>query len=139
MSENSEDSFVFKSDEKREILKITSNGEFFIRGVKVPQDENEGKAVCRALKHFLRAALQDPISESLTSTIRLLNINLNSDHFKLVSTGIRTHVEFMGHEVWNSDIVLSENEILPHIVHKTKEIMGTIRGLEVEKVLDVIK
>ena len=43
-----------------ELLKIAEDG-FYIRGVKVPVDENEGKAVYKAIKQFLvESALRNP-------------------------------------------------------------------------------
>ena len=43
-----------------ELLKISEDG-FYVRGVKVPVDENEGKAVYKAIKQFLvESALRNP-------------------------------------------------------------------------------
>lgn len=43
-----------------ELLKIAEDG-FYVRGVKVPVDENEGKAVYNAIKCFLvETALRRP-------------------------------------------------------------------------------
>jgi hypothetical protein len=51
MSAPPENNIVFHSS-KAEILKVAEDG-FYVRGVKVPVDDNEAAAVYRAFKEFL--------------------------------------------------------------------------------------
>jgi hypothetical protein len=49
--ENEESSITFHTPQS-EMLKITSDG-FYVRGIKVPADEQEAESVYRAFKEFL--------------------------------------------------------------------------------------
>jgi hypothetical protein len=46
------DTIVFTLNPNREVLKISPEG-FWVRGVKVPQDEKEAESVYKAFRQFL--------------------------------------------------------------------------------------
>ena len=43
---------IFNVDNEQELLKVTKTG-FYVRGVKVPQDDREAEIVCNAFREFL--------------------------------------------------------------------------------------
>ena len=53
--ENSEPNLVFNAGSSMEMVRITEDG-FYVRGVKVPADENEAAAVYKAFKRWLAEA-----------------------------------------------------------------------------------